>query len=318
MKIGLEGNEYKTVIELMPYTDKIKMLLMTLFDQLASFDNDFKAKFGHNNTISIASEANQRKNIVNIFITKDYLRLKFNLLPQEWQTMQVSSESDINSHLIYLVKSQYKKLTAMKKQISVYLDVDVYEKIIEQTGNGTSNINRYVVDSLENNFKITFLDEYHEYEFYKFVFEGDILPIDHSSYLEQQLEATSEPERELYKKLASAYLISAYNVHSRNAEGDKFYIDQETGELSGPKGKLNFQVYESQANSYAVAAFKMLSGESIEEILKYITGYWKHSVSGGTEFTYLQEPNARLVVTNISQLVQNQGKEIIKAIYHKT
>jgi len=315
MKISLQGNEYKTIIELMPYTDKIKTLLTSLFDQLASFENDFKAKFGHNNTISIASEANQRKNIVNIFITKDYLRLKFNLLPQECQTMQISEEVDINSHLIYLVKSQHQKLTAMKKQISVYLDVDVYEKIIDQVGKGTSNINRYVVDALENDFKITFLDEKHEYEFYKFVFEGNLLPVDYSAYLEQQVKAKSKSE--LHKELASAYLISAYNVHSRNIEGDKFFVDQETGELAGPNEKLNFETYESLGNSYAVAAFKISKGETIEETLKYITGYWKHAISGGTDFTYLQEPNARLMVTNISQLVQNEGQDIIKAIYQE-
>lgn len=239
--------------------DELKKIFLTLFGALEKEYIKFTIKIRKDNSIVLSPMENINKNIITMWIYKKHLRISiYNKV-----NLNAYSKEDINESLINNIKKRYYELNKEKKQISIYLDEAILNKVQEKAKKSNKKLNEFITETIEDKVNDIFINKNHKREFSALLKDSGI-------YSEEDKYKDGIPKN-IIKKVVFFYLVSAYQNDYLELYESKFQCNKKTGEVTGPSYLDEYwedDIYNICAAAYGIA--KVLFGESSLEILMEI------------------------------------------------
>lgn len=216
----LDSTYYETISQL------VKPILNKLIDQLENTTIKYLIKIRKDGSIALSPDDKPQKNIATICIFQTHVKFKIDKFD-----LKIYKPEDIDGDLISLLEKKYLSLIKPKRQLSVYIDEELFKKIKEKTKKERVKINDIVVDAIKKSLRDYFLNDKHKEEFSKLIKSAGL---DEDEKNKDYSPEYIERKRRL---VALFYLISAYQDYYETF-GSKITFDRDLKALKGPASVL--------------------------------------------------------------------------------
>lgn len=251
------------------YSPYIKELVFKLVSTLDQHSIDFAVKVRRDNAIVFTLTYKIQKNICTVWVFAKHIMLR---IVGQYER-KIRFIEDIDEELISNIIDKYKAINIPKKQISIYLDETLLQKIEEKSRRENKKINDVIVSAIQETLRDAFLSTRHKIEFTTLIKSANIYTED-DSYRYGLDEKTS-------KKVAFFYLIAAYQEECLEFNGEKFSYDINKKALVGPthlirEWELGVSNYETMLGLGLFILKGKESGVELTDILYYLRNETMH------------------------------------------
>ncbi len=204
------------------YSEIVRKLLKLIIQKVIEAKVEFAVKARKDGSITFSLHEKSQKNIATIWIYEKHLRI---IILNQYDK-KIYTEDEVTDELIINILNKYQSLSKAKRQISVYLEEELIEKIEEKAKEENKKMNDIIVEAIQEKTREVFINDQHKLEFGKLIKSAGLY--------EPNKDCTPLMDDKKRKVIALFYLISAFQDEYYERFGEKFWFDEKEKALKGP------------------------------------------------------------------------------------